>query len=208
MYSQLSSLQGRTSLMLVCTTIARLTTSGLVAPRERRAKRNSGGCTSRRGACAMGAKPVPGADLDALDRRRLRDYLTRVVAGDTPKDRDISGWETLLRNLELMTVSAGQYVATVDGLLLFGKLPDRYVPQSGIRAICYPGVEPDYATRADENLRGALVPLGSEDGLLIEAGLVDQAWAFVGRNTTPRLILKALGVSIGGNIPKRWSGRC
>lgn len=132
-----------------------------------------------------GAKPVPGADLDALDRRRLRDYLTRVVQGDAPKDRDISGWETLLRNLELMTVSAGRYVATVDGLLLFGKLPGRYIPQSGIRAICYPGVKEVYVTRADEDLRGPMVPLGAEDGSLVEAGLVDQAWSFVRCNTMP-----------------------
>lgn len=150
------------------------------------------------GRLRYGAKPVPGADLDALDRRRLRDYLTRVVGGDAPKDRDISGWETLLRNLELMTVSAGQYVATVDGLLLFGKRPDRYVPQSGVRAICYPGIEADYATRADENLRGALVPLGSEDGSLLEAGLVDQAWAFVRRNTTPTAHLE------GARRVDRW----
>lgn len=43
-----------------------------------------------------------GADLDALDRRRLRDYLTRVVEGEAPNDHDIGGWEMLLRNLELM----------------------------------------------------------------------------------------------------------
>ena len=145
-----------------------------------------------------GAKPVPGADLDALDRRRLRDYLTRVVEGDVPKDRDLAGWEALLRNLELMTVSAGQYVATVDGLLLFGKLPDRYVPQSGIRAICYPGIEADYATRADENLRGPMVPLGAGDGSLVEAGLVDQAWSFVRRNTTPTARLE------GARRVDRW----
>ena len=137
------------------------------------------------GRLRYGAKPVPGADLDALDRRRLRDYLTRVLEGDAPKDHDLGGWETLLLNLELMTVSAGQYVATVDGLLLFGKLPRRYVSQSGIRAICYPGIKVDYATRADEDLRGPMVPLGAEDGSLVEAGLVDQAWGFVRRNTTP-----------------------
>ena len=137
------------------------------------------------GRLRYGAKPVPGANLDSLDRRRLRDYLTRVLEGETPKDRDLSGWETLLRNLELMTSSAGQYVATVDGLLLFGRLPSRYVPQSGIRAICYPGIEVDYATRADEDLRGPMVSLCAEDGSLVEAGLVDQVWDFVRRNTTP-----------------------
>lgn len=141
------------------------------------------------GRLRYGAKPVPGATLDALDRRRLRDYLTRVLEGDAPEEKDLVGWETLLRNIELMTVSAGQYVATIDGLLLFGRLPSRYVPQSGIRAVCYPGIKPGYATRADEDLRGPMVPLGAEDGSLIEAGLADQAWDFVRRNTTPSAYL-------------------
>ena len=137
------------------------------------------------GRLRYGLKPVPGADFDALNPRRLRDYLTRVLDGDAPAGDDRSGWEILLRNLELMTESAGACVATVDGLLLFGRSPKRYLPQSGIRAICYPGVEPDYATRADEDLRGPLAPLGAADGAIVETGLVDRAWDFVRRNTVP-----------------------
>ena len=137
------------------------------------------------GRLRYGLKPAPGAGFDSLDLRRLRDYLTRVVGGDAPAEDDRTGWETLLRNLELMTESAGARVATVDGLLLFGKKPDRYLPQSGVRAICYPGVEPDYATRADEDLRGPLAPLGAVDGAIVENGLVDRAWDFVRRNTAP-----------------------
>ena len=137
------------------------------------------------GRLRYGLKPVPGADFDALNPRRLRDYLTRVLDGDAPAGDDRSGWEILLRNLELMTESAGVCVATVDGLLLFGRSPKRYLPQSAIRAICYPGVEPDYATRADEDLRGPLAPLGAADGAIVEPGLVDRAWDFVRRNTAP-----------------------
>ena len=137
------------------------------------------------GRLRYGMKPVPGAGFDALDSRRLRDYLTRVLDGDAPAADDRSGWETLLCNLSPMTVSAGACVATVDGLLLFGRSPKRYLPQSGIRAICYPGVEPDYATRADEDIRGPLAPLGAADGAIVETGLVDRAWDFVRRNTVP-----------------------
>ncbi len=132
-----------------------------------------------------GLKPVPGADLEALDLRRLRDYLTRVLGGDAPAMNDPLGWETLLDNLELMTESAGAHVATINGLLLFGLAPKRYLPQSGVRAICFPGVESDYAVRADEDLRGPMVPLGAADGSVVEVGLVDQAWDFVRRNTAP-----------------------
>ena len=132
-----------------------------------------------------GLKPVPGADFGALDLRRLKDYFVRVTGGAVPNDDDVLGWETLLRNLYLMTTAAaGQNVAAVDGLLLFGRVPGRFLPQSGVRAVCYPGVEPDYATRADENLRGAMTPLCAADGSLVESALVDQAWDFIRRNTT------------------------
>lgn len=152
-----------------------------------------------------GLKPVPGAGLDALDRRRLHDYLTGVLGEPVPPADD-GEWETLLRNIDLMVVSAGRAVATIDGLLLLGLTPNRYLPQAGIRAVCFPGVEPDYATRADEDLRGPMVALGIANGLpgkgagtraqgranpraghgsLTEPGLVEQAWDFVRRNTTP-----------------------
>ena len=54
-----------------------------------------------------GLKPVPGADWSAFDRRRLRDYFTRVLQGDAPEDTDRAGWEGLLRNMDFMTDSAG-----------------------------------------------------------------------------------------------------
>ncbi len=154
------------------------------------------------GRLRYGLKPAPGAGLDALDRRRLRDYLTRVLGGDAPAEDDPSGWETLLRNLELMTESAGARVATVDGLLLFGKAPERHLPQSGIRAICYPGAEPAYATRADEDLRGPLVPLKFTDGSVLDRGLVDQAWDFVRRNTAPTARLEGARRIDGWEYPE------
>lgn len=132
-----------------------------------------------------GLKPVSGAEFGAFDARRLRDYLTGLGDDAVPSDSDLGGWETLLQNIELMTYSAGQVVATIDGLLLFGRSPQQYVPQSGIRAICYMGSEPDYATRADEDLRGPMVPLRAADGSLVESGLVEKAWDFIRRNTTP-----------------------
>ena len=145
------------------------------------------------GQLRYGLKPVPGADFGALDLRRLKDYFVRVTNGAVPNDDDVLGWETLLRNLDLMTTAAaGQHVATVDGLLLFGRMPGRFLPQSGVRAVCYPGVEPDYAARADEDLRGVLTPLGTADGSIGESGLVDRAWDFVRRNTQPAARLEGL----------------
>jgi ATP-dependent DNA helicase RecG len=149
-----------------------------------------------------GLKPVSGAALETLDRRRLRDYFVRVLSGSAPADEkpdeEAGEWQKLLCNLDLMTVSAGQTVATIDGMLLFGRNPKRFVPQSGIRALCYPGPEPDYATRADEELKGSLAPLCATDGSFVEIGLVDQAWDFVRRNTTPTAHLE------GARRVDRW----
>lgn len=137
------------------------------------------------GRVQYGLKPVPGGSLEDLDRRRLRDYFVRVVGGSASHDDAVEEWEKLLRNLDLMTASSGQMMPTIDGMLLFGRTPKRFLPQSGIRALCYPGVQPDYATRADEELKGPLVPLCAADGSITESGLVEQALDFVNRNTEP-----------------------
>jgi len=137
------------------------------------------------GRLQYGLKPVPGASFEDLDHRRLRDYLVRVLTGTSPADDDVEAWERLLASLDFMTAAAGRLVPTIDGLLLFGRTPKRYLPQSGIRALCYPGIEPDYATQADQDLMGPLVPLGAADGTIVESGLVEQALEFVRRNTTP-----------------------
>lgn len=137
------------------------------------------------GRVQYGLKPVPGGTLQDLDRRRLRDYFVRVLGRSAPDEAAVEEWERLLRNLDLMTVSAGQGVPTIDGMLLFGKTPKRFLPQSGIRAVCYPGTTPDYAIRADEQLKGALVPLCGADGSIMDSGLVEQALDFVNRNTEP-----------------------
>ena len=137
---------------------------------------------------------APGTAVDNLDWRRLHEYFTRVLAEDAPsdEDEDTGAWNTLLSNLDLATASVRPTTATIGGVLLFGKNPKRWLPQSGIRAICYPGEQPDYVTRADEDLRGPMAPLRARDGLLVEPGLMDQAWDFVRRNTTPTAWIEGL----------------
>lgn len=75
-------------------------------------------------------------------------------------------------------------------MLIFGLNPARFLPQSEIRAICYPSPEPDYATRADEYIKGPLVSRGSLDDPILEPGIVDRAWDFIRRNTNPSSYLE------------------
>lgn len=74
-------------------------------------------------------------------------------------------------------------------MLLFGRSPNRFLPQAGIDAVAFPGTEKDYAARERTALRGPMTPLMDESGSLLEAGLVEQALEFVRRNTPVTAVL-------------------
>ena len=152
----------------------------------------------RSGSLRYGAKPVVGSTLDALDRRRLGDYFGRVLRGTTPAMDDDASWNSVLWNMEILSGSSGRPTTTVDGMLLFGLQPRRYLPQSGIRALCFTGTDMDYAARDDQNLSGALTPQIALDGSMLEPGLVDRGIEFVRRNTSPAAHLE------GGRRRDRW----
>lgn len=135
-----------------------------------------------------GVKPVPGADLDDLDSRRLQQYVATVLSAPDPGGPD--EWRRLLRNLELMVEVDGLTTATVHGMLLFGRNPKRFLPQSGVRAIAHPADERDYAAH-DEELRGPLVPLLTDAGEIVESGLVEQSLSFLSRHAEPTATLRS-----------------
>ena len=133
----------------------------------------------QRGMVRAEMQPVSGTTINDLDRRRLKDYFGRVRQQDIPNDKDDAGWETLLINTDIMSESG----VTVFGMLLFGKTPNKYLPQSGIDAVAFSGGEKEYEAKERKQLRGAMTPLMDQDGNLLEAGLVEQAVDFVRRNT-------------------------
>ena len=143
----------------------------------------------QRGSIRAELRPVSGATLADLDRRRLRDYFGRIFPGNSgaasirqqqlPSDSDDAGWRTLLINTEIMTEEG----VTVGGLLLFGQNPKRFLPHSGIDAAAFPGTEKDYAARERASIRGPMTALLAADGAVVENGLVEQALEFVRRNT-------------------------
>lgn len=140
----------------------------------------------QRGTFRADLRPVSGATLKDLDRRRLKDYFGRIRQQDVPEDKDEAGWQALLINTEIM-IEEG---VSLSGMLLFGKLPNRFLPQAGIDAAAFPGPEKDYAARERTALRGPMTPLMDEEGILLEAGLVEQAQEFVRRNTPVTAVLK------------------
>ena len=141
----------------------------------------------QRGSIRVELRPVSGATLAHLDRRRLRNYFGDIRGQDVPADDDEKAWQSLLINTEIMTEEG----VTVGGMLLFGKTPNRFLPHAGLDAAAYPGTEPDYDAQERTALRGPMTPLLSKGGDIVENGLVEQALNFVQRNT--RVTVEAQG---------------
>ncbi len=132
----------------------------------------------QRGAIRAELRPVSGAVMTDLDRRRLRDYFDRIREQEVPAKNDETGWGTLLVNTEIMTEEG----VSVGGMLLFGKTPNRFLPHAGIDAVAFLGTEKDYAARERKALRGPMTPLLDTNGEIVENGLIEQTLEFVGRN--------------------------
>lgn len=143
----------------------------------------------QRGAFRLEIRPVSGSSLIDFDKRRLRDYFSRLnrqeISAEPESEESQPAWRTLLVNTEFLSDESADFPCTVAGLLLFGKTPNRFLPQAGIDAVAYPGKEKDYAAVERAPLRGAMVGLfgRKESGVeLLEPGLVERAVQFVRRN--------------------------
>lgn len=137
----------------------------------------------QRGQLRFDLHPVSGATLSDLDLRRLHNYFLDIRGQEAPDLSDPEQWTTLLLNTEILVEADNRAVPSLGGLLLFGRNPKRFLPQSGISAAAYPTPVKDYATSERAVLRGPMVPLLDRNGEVVEAGLVEQALAFVHRNT-------------------------
>ncbi len=145
----------------------------------------------QRGSLRSEIRPVSGSSIEDLDQRRLVEYFERVRMQGFPVDDSGDGQrrerESLLVHTGFLD-SGDRHPATVAALLLFGKNPKRHLPQAGIDAAAYDGLQ-EYAVRERTSLRGPMVVLRAAGGAVVEPGLVEEAVAFVRRNTTPQATL-------------------
>ena len=86
-------------------------------------------------------RPVSGASFDDLDLRRLVNYFRDLRRQHCPPAGDRDARTRLLVNSELMAEDRGRVVPSAAGLLLFGARPNRRLPQAGVSAAAYAGVE-------------------------------------------------------------------
>ena len=126
--------------------------------------------------------PVPGTSERDLDRRRLENYFRDIRKQVCPEVDDEDGWIRLLLNTDLAVESRGWIIPTVAAILMFGRRPNRHLPQAGITAVSYPGPEKDYKARERTEIRGPVVPRRSRDDSVIETGVIERSIEFVRRN--------------------------
>ena len=157
-------------------------------------------------------KPVPGTSIDDLDRRRLENYFRDFRGQECPPAEDAEAWTQLLINTEFLVENRGRDAVSVGGLLLFGRRPNRHLPQAGVSAVAYSGPEKDYDAKARNLLRGPLVSLFpaqttphamartfSETSTTVENGVIEQTMDFIRRNTEMRAL-----VDHGAQRRERW----
>ncbi len=85
-------------------------------------------------------KPVHGAGISDLNRSYIDEYFSRYRSiDDTVETEEEFG--QILYNLNLTDRSNGEEAPTIAGMILFGKNPVRYLPQAGVKAACFGGVD-------------------------------------------------------------------
>ena len=127
-------------------------------------------------------KPVPDTGLESLDMDRIENYYQDVLKRSLPARTDLENRRRLLLNSDLLVEAGAGVGASVAGLLLFGKNPNRRLPQAGVTAVAFPGLEKEYNTVDEERIRGPLTPRVSEDGDVVERGVIDRTVDFIKRN--------------------------
>ncbi|MXW51830.1 MAG: ATP-dependent DNA helicase RecG [Gammaproteobacteria bacterium] len=127
-------------------------------------------------------KAVPDMGLESLEMERIESYLRHVLKRPAPNPSDQASWRRLLLNTDLLVAATNRDYASVAGLLLFGKNPNRRLPQAGVTAAAFPGAEKDYNTVDEERIRGPLTPIVSNRGDTVERGVIDRTVDFVKRN--------------------------
>ncbi len=126
------------------------------------------------------AEPVPGAARADLDDEVIAEYLEKR---QVRQRRPVTGTpDEVLKEIAALT-SAG--LPTVSGLLLFGKNPQQYIPQSGLVFVKFIGTEP----RGEDGLAG----YGRREEVIGSvARIIERAWQVVYEEMAMGAVVKGL----------------
>lgn len=120
------------------------------------------------------AMAVSGTSILDLSLERLEAYLIHSI-----KDVAVPGsdeeWTRRLVGLGLMVRNDDERIlCTIAGLVLFGRVPRRALPQAGVRWMAFRGDDKQYSALDDSLLDGPIAPLTNADGSIVEFGLVER----------------------------------
>ena len=146
-------------------------------------------------------KAVPEIGLASLDIVRVESYFRDVLQRPAPGPADIEGWRRLLLNSDLLVEVRDSDNVSVAGLLLFGKNPNRRLPQAGVTAAAFAGAQKDYNTVDEERIRGPLASIVSRRGSVVDKGVIDRTVDFVKRNMGSIAWLDRRSAPTQGSLP-------
>ena len=125
---------------------------------------------------------VPDTGPDDFDMDRVENYYRGVLKRSAPTRADLEGWRRLMLNSDLLVTAGHDVGASVAGVLLFSRNPNRRLPQAGVTAVAFPGLEKEYSTVDEERIRGPLTSRVSRRGAAVDKGVIDRTVDFVKRN--------------------------
>ena len=120
------------------------------------------------GLVSLEKMPIHGSSLKDFDTRRLREYLVDIVKVIEQREWEKFGERKLIEELlrrDFMRTPEGKKepVCALFAILLFGKEPVRWLPQSSFRVTVFPGIDKDYDTNLDISTRSPFVRLSPSE---------------------------------------------
>lgn len=133
--------------------------------------------------------PIPGTTPEDLDAELFLQFYKKNFFEELKSD-DVGLIFQKMKQLDLAALSsAGQLVCTVAGMILFGKNPGTYLPQSGFRVVIYKGDDISLDSISDKrfSLPFARLINGSN---IIKNGLADRVVSHLGEYLSEETILQ------------------
>ena len=103
--------------------------------------------------------PAHGSSVEDLDERRCREYLTEHLQHTDEELEDLLG---LLATHKLLVGESPPLHCSYAACALFGKFPQRRLPQAGLRLTVYAGTDKDFSPRFDRTYDLPLVEYRGE----------------------------------------------
>lgn len=132
--------------------------------------------------------PIPGTTPEDLDAELFLQFYKKNFFEELKSD-DVGLIFQKMKQLDLAALSsAGKLVCTVAGMILFGKNPGTYLPQSGFRVVIYKGDDISLDSISDKrfSLPFARLINGSN---IIKNGLADRVVSHLGEYLSEETIL-------------------